>query len=74
MAKKEKYHDDGHTIYNMDVEGMPHRRRHNKTGIELTKEERRALVKAGFLHYLPIIFVIMLSFGLTLLLIYFWLR
>ena len=23
--KKEKYVDDGHTIYNMDVDGMPHR-------------------------------------------------
>lgn len=74
MAKKDKYYDDGHTIYNMDVEGMPHRRNHNKSNVSVTKEERKALVRAGFLHYLPIILCIIVSFCLTMLLIYFWLQ
>lgn len=40
--KKEKYVDDGHTIYNMDVDGMPHRKRHNNDdNFSLTKNEKR---------------------------------
>lgn len=74
MAKKEKYHDDGHTIYNMDVEGMPHRRVNNKNGISVTKEEKKALMRAAFLHYIPIILCVIAAFSLTMLLIYFWLH
>lgn len=72
--KKEKYIDDGHTIYNMDVEGMPHRKFHNKDGIELTKKERRALQGAALLHYLPIVFGVIICFTIAILLIFLWLK
>ena len=39
---KREYVDDGHTIYNMDVDGMPHRRVQSKDGLNVTKEEKRA--------------------------------
>ena len=38
---KREYVDDGHTIYNMDVDGMPHRRVQSKDGLNVTKEEKR---------------------------------
>ena len=40
MSKKEKYIDDGHTIFNMDVEGLPNRREKRPT-VGLTRKERR---------------------------------
>ena len=43
--KKEKYVDDGHTIYNMDVDGMPHRKRHNNDdNFSLTKNEKENII------------------------------
>ena len=72
--KKQKYVDDGHTIYNMDVDGMPHRTTKNKDGIYLTKEEKKAMIKSAMEHYLPILFGVLLCFGITILLIYFWLK
>lgn len=36
--KKEKFVDDGRTIYNMDVDGLPNRR--NKNKVYVTKEEK----------------------------------
>ncbi len=73
--KKNKYIDDGHTIYNMDVDGMPHRRSKPKdNGLDLTKEERKAIIKAALSHYLPILFGIILCFGLAMVIIYFWLK
>ena len=38
---KPKYIDDGHTIYNMDVDGMPNKRPKNNEGLGLTRRERR---------------------------------
>ncbi len=72
--KKQKYVDDGHTIYNMDVDGMPHRISKNKTGVGLTKAERRAAILAAFLHFLPIFIGVLVCFTIAYLLIYFWLR
>jgi len=72
--KKQKYIDDGHTIYNMDVDGMPHRISKNKTGVNLTKAEKRAVFWAALLHFLPIFIGVLICFTITILLIYFWLR
>ena len=75
MAKKEKqtYIDDGHTVYNMDVDGMPNRIIKNKSGMYLSKDERKAAIKGAFAHYLPILFIAILCFSLVMLLMYFWL-
>lgn len=72
--KKQKYIDDGHTIYNMDVDGMPHRIPKNESGVNLTKAERRAAIWAAFLHFLPIFIGVLACFTIAYLLIYFWLR
>lgn len=50
--KKEKFVDDGRTIYNMDVDGLPNRR--NKNKIYVTKEEKKLIIKTALKHYIPI--------------------
>lgn len=72
--KKQKYIDDGHTIYNMDVDGMPHRVVKKDTGINLTKAEKRAMIRAALLHFLPILLGVVVCFSITMLLIYLWLH
>lgn len=71
---KQKYVDDGHTIYNMDVDGMPRRRFHNKEGIEVTRKERRAIIGGAILHFLPILFGVLVCFGIAFILVFLWLR
>ncbi len=71
---KKKYIDDGHTIYNMNVDGMPNRKIKNSENISLTKKERRALIKAALLHYLPILLGVIICFSIAILIIYFWLN
>lgn len=73
--KKEKYVDDGHTIYNMDVDGMPHRKRHNNDdNFSLTKNEKKAAVKAALAHYMPIVLGVIVCFFLAMLFILLWLK
>ncbi len=73
--KKEKFIDDNHTIYNMDVEGMPKRRPSSKGNeLGLTKKERRALIRAAYLHFIPILVGIIICFILAMILIRFWLK
>ena len=72
--KKDEFIDDGHTIYNMDVDGMPKRSSSKGNQLGLTRKERRALIRAALLHFIPILFGIVLCFTLAAILIYFWLR
>lgn len=74
MSKKEKqkFIDDGHTIYNMDIDGMPHRVK--KSSIGLTKKERNAMIRAAFAHYIPIFLGVIICFLLTMFIIYLWLN
>lgn len=75
MGKKKnkiKYIDDGHTIFNMDVDGMPHRPK-SKNSVYLTKPERKALIKAAFSHYMPILIGVIVCFLIAMLLIMLWL-
>ena len=74
--KKEKYIDDGHTIYNMDVEGFKWHDRRVKNGqnLNLTRKERRALIFAAWIAYLPKFIFVILGFSLAAILIYFWLK
>ena len=77
MKKKKgkiEYYDDGHTVYNMDVDGMPNRIIQNKSGIYLTKKEQRAAIWGAFFHYLPIMFLSILCFSLVMILMYLWLQ
>ena len=74
QKKKQEYVDDGHTIYNMDVDGLPNRIIKNKSGVYLSKSERIAVIKGAFAHYLPILLISILCFSLVMILIFIWLR
>lgn len=69
--KKNKYYDDGHTIYNMDIDGLP--KREKKVRISIDKEERKVIMKAGLRTYLPLMIIIVICFCITFLLVYLWL-
>lgn len=71
--KKEKYIDDGHTIYSMDVDAKWSKQKSEKS-VYVSKEEKRALIKAAYRSYLPKVLLIIASFGLAMVLIYFWLK
>ena len=71
MCKKEKYVDDGHTIYNMD--GIDKSRPRSKK-ISLSNKEKVALIKAFLIKYIPLLFGLILCFTLAMLFIYFWLN
>ncbi len=73
--KKRKYVDDGHTIYNMDVDGFKwhDKKKKNKDHLDLNKKERFAMLKAAFAVYLPKLLIILLGFTLAIILLYFWL-
>lgn len=74
--RKDNYVDDGHTIYDMSglcgrgIDTDPD----NRDGIGLTKKEKRAAIRAAYLKYLPAVLATAVGFGLTMLLIYFWLH
>ena len=73
--KKENYVDDGHTIYNMNVDGVRGYHQDNKNNdINLSKKEKHAMIKAAFCAYIPKLFIMLVGFGLAILLLYFWLK
>lgn len=87
--KKQKYIDDGHTIFSMDVDAKWNtQREYNRKSndkkinnqknttesIYVSKEERRTLIKAAFKAYIPKLLLVLFSFGLAIILIYFWLK
>lgn len=74
--KKQKYVDDGHTIYNMNVEGMRgyQKKIENKDNIYVNKKEKHAMIKAAFMAYIPKALIMLLSFALAAILLYFWLK
>lgn len=71
MKKQNKYIDDQHTIYDMDVEGLKNRK---KPKLSLTIKERLALIFAAIAKFFPQLLLIILCFGIAMLLIYLWLR
>lgn len=74
--KKEKYVDDGHTIYNMDIDGFKWHDRNVKKNLNqhIDKKEKWHLIKAAYKAYLPAMICTILAFCLTIILIYFWLK
>ncbi len=74
--RKTEFVDDGRTLYDMsgldDMRGTG-ARRESKESVNVTKSERRALIKAAFAHYAPIFFGVLACFTLAALLIYAWL-
>lgn len=79
--KKEDFYDDGRTVSNMNVEGMPwyepedvKRNRESIKHDAPTRKEIRAMIRARFAATLPYFFGILIAFGLTFLLMYLWLK
>ncbi len=79
--KKVTYEDDGSTIADMNVEGLPwyQSEKHIKAkkklmNLNLSPRERRAIVKGAFLAYLPVFLAILLAFVGTYLLILLWMN
>ena len=74
--KKDEYIDDGHTVYNMDIEGFRwhDRKARNANKTEISKKARRALIRSAYKSYLPPVLMILLGFSLAAVLLYFWLR
>ena len=75
--RKTEFVDDGRTIYDMSGLDDMHRtgpRHERKENINLTRKERRALIRAAFARFAPIFFGVLVCFTLAALLIYFWLK
>lgn len=79
--KKTAYHDDGHTVYNMDnvvrqnpfgPDDVGSDRKKEKIG--LSRKERFVAIIAAFQVYLPVLIGVLICFGLTALLLVFWLK
>lgn len=73
MKKKYK-EDDGHTVYDMSNVTNQKISVNKKDNIYVSKKETKAIIKAAFETYFPRILMVILGFGLSILLIYFWLN
>ena len=69
--KRNEYVDDGHTVYSM--EALTGKIPEKKDRPELTWKERFALIRAVFATYFPPFLIVLCSFALVGLLLYFWL-
>lgn len=78
--KKRKDDDDGRTVVDMNVDGMPW---YNPTADKNkkvdpedkpTKKEMRAMIGAWFAAYLPRLLAVLVGFGLTVALLICWLN
>ena len=71
-SKKEKYIDNGHKIYDMDVDGLP--KRETKQNLNLNRKERNAVIKAALVTYLPMYLAVVACFAVAVILLYLWLK
>lgn len=74
---KEQYNDDGRTIANMDIEGMPHRVKNEskrRRQYDVSKEEKRHLILAAYKAMLPVLICGIVGMTLAMLLIMLWLK
>lgn len=84
MCKKDKqtFEDDGRTISNMNVEGMPgydpHREKKENTKkqmneLRISRKERWAMIWGAYKAYMPLLLAMLAGFGIVMALIAFWL-
>lgn len=73
---KQKYVDDGHTVYNMDNVQSPLDafRKKDDDGVGLSRKEKRAAIRAALATYLPRVLSMIACFAVAAVLLYFWLR
>lgn len=76
--KKDKFEDDGRTVADMNVEGMPWYRGKNydpeSRPPKLTFKERFAVFKASFLSMLPVLFCTLAGLAIAGILLWLWLH
>ena len=76
--KKEVYYDDGRTIVNMNVEGMPwynpnRSERKKKDKDKPRFKERMAMVFGAYRAFLPFVLATVIAFGIVAVILYLWL-
>ena len=75
--EQEEYQDDGRTIADMNIEGFSWYNKNKpidpKQNVNLTKKERRAILKAMMLKMLPIACIALVAFVISYFLIKLWL-
>ncbi len=81
------YVDDGRTLYDMQgvhrqnafipdkvSQSARQKKKEAKEAAHLDRKERNAAIRAGFQVYLPILAIVLASFAIVGLLMYFWLK
>lgn len=71
--KKDEFIDDGHTIYDMNVDASWNTRREKEQSVYVSKEEQRTLILAAFKVFFPKLLLIIACFAVTMILLYLWL-
>lgn len=80
--KKEYADDDGRTIANMNVDGLPwyqpnkeenDKKKRRMQELKVTRQEKWAMIKGAYLAYLPMLLCILSAFAIVMLLIQLWL-
>lgn len=72
--KNQEFIDDGHTIYDMNVDASWNNRREKSPSVIVSKDERRMLIKAALKAYLPKLLMVLGCFLVVMILIYLWLK
>ena len=72
--KNQEFIDDGHIIYDMNVDASWNNRREKSPGVMVSKDERRMLIKAALKAYLPKLLMVLGCFLVVMILIYLWLK
>ena len=80
MSKKKKIYDDGRTIADMNVKGMPgytseegKKAQKNASDLNLTRKEKWQLIKAAYAKMIPLLLIVLLGFLIAGGLISLWL-
>ena len=68
--KNQEFIDDGHTIYDMNVDASWNNRREKSPSVMVSKDERRMLIKAALKAYLPKLLMVLGCFLVVMILIY----
>ena len=72
--KKPVYIDDGHTVYSMENLPSVAGKKKKDDGVNVTKKERRAMIKAAYAYYLPRLLLGVLCFAAVIILLWLWLK
>ena len=72
--KNQEFIDDGHIIYDMNVDASWNNRREKSHSVMVSKDERRMLIKAALKAYLPKLLMVLGCFLVVMILIYLWLK